>query len=283
MVIDFHTHIFPPEVAREREEWLRRDRLFAALYGHRRAAIATAEELLASMEAAGVEASVALGFAWEEQELCRRHNDYLLEAAARSGGRIVPFCTVNLARSGAQEEVERCVAGGARGLGELRPDDQGWDPVGPAGELLASLARRYRLPLLFHVSEPVGHRYPGKEGMALAAFYAFAEAHADLALVAAHLGGGLPFYWPMPEVRQLCQRLYFDTAAAPFLYAPDAYRLAADVAGPERLLLGSDFPLIGQGRQLEELRRAGLPEEWLSMALGENARRLLCCEDAGRG
>jgi len=41
-VVDAHTHIFPPEVALEREPFIRRDAWFAALYGTPTAKIATA-------------------------------------------------------------------------------------------------------------------------------------------------------------------------------------------------------------------------------------------------
>ena len=270
MVVDCHTHVFPPQVVEAREEYLRADPTFGELYGNPRARLATAPDLLASMERAAVDISFMLGFAWRDQEMCRRHNDYLLEWAARSGGRLVAFCTVNPVGPGAEEEAERCARAGARGLGELRPESQGWDLLGPAGERLASLARRLGLALLFHVSEPVGHRYAGKEGLALATFYRFAEANPDLCIVGAHLGGGLPFYAHMPEVREVCRRLYFDTAAVPLLYSPDALALVDD----DRLLFGSDFPLLGQERALASLPDRALAERW-----SRNALALLGCRE----
>ncbi|HEY7268668.1 MAG TPA: amidohydrolase, partial [Dehalococcoidia bacterium] len=94
MIVDLHTHIFPPEVIARREDYGRRDATFAALYGDPKAKLTTAEDLLASMDLAGIDVSVALGFAWGDAEDCRRHNDYTLESAARSGQRIVPFCVV---------------------------------------------------------------------------------------------------------------------------------------------------------------------------------------------
>ncbi len=268
MIVDFHTHIFPPQVIEARHDLLRSDSTFGEMYASPRARLATAPDLLASMERAGVDISIVLGFAWRDQDLCRRHNDYLLDWAARSGGRLVPFCTVNLAAPGAVVEVERCARAGARGLGELRPESQGWDLVGPEGEVLAELARRLRLVLLFHVSEPVGHRYRGKEGLSLASFYRFAAAHQDLAIVGAHLGGGLPFFVAMPEVRETVGRLYFDTAAVPFLYGPEAYASVPQ----EKLLFGSDYPLLEQERAL-----ASLPDPSLARRWSENALRLLAC------
>lgn len=282
MIIDFHTHIFPPAVRDGREEYVRRDPTFAEMYADPRAKIASADDLLPSMEAAGVDVSVALGFAWQEQELCRRHNDYLLEAAAGSGGRIVPFCTVNMADAGAEGEIERCARAGARGLGELRPGSQGWDLTGPLGERLANLAQRYGLVLLFHVTEPLGHDYPGKQGLRLEPFYRFAIEHPGLALVGAHLAGGLPFHASIPEVREAFAHLHVDTAAQPLLYEGSAYEQLGRLIGAERVLMGSDYPLIPQSRQVEEVRAAVSDMGAQRLILGGNAQRLLAlsCDDS---
>ncbi|KPJ49511.1 MAG: hypothetical protein AMJ38_03250 [Dehalococcoidia bacterium DG_22] len=277
MVVDFHTHIFPPEVRERREDYLRRDSAFAQMYSSAKAKIATAEELLASMEGAEVDRSVVLGFAWSEQELCREHNEYLLEAAARSGGRLIPFCAIQpRAGDDAPAEIERCVRGGARGLGELRPESQGYSLEQGAGDLLASAALRHDLVLLFHVSEPVGHSYPGKSGLGLDAFYRFVSCHQGLTAVGAHWAGGLPFYSLMPEVRETLANVYVDTAATPFLYSPAIYRQVAELVGAERILFGSDYPLISQRRQRQAIEDGlGDDKDGKRLVLGENACRLL--------
>jgi predicted TIM-barrel fold metal-dependent hydrolase len=276
MVVDFHTHIFPPKVGERREDYLRRDPAFAEMYSSPRAQIATVEELLAAMEEAEVDTSVALGFAWSEQELCREHNEYLLEAAA-SGGRLVPFCVIQpQTGDDALAEVERCVRGGARGLGELRPDSQGYSLDESGGDILAEAALRHDLVLLFHVSEPVGHAYPGKSGLSLDAFYRFVSRHPGLRTVGAHWAGGLPFYALMPEVRDALANVYVDTAATPFLYGPQIYRQVAALVGAERILFGSDYPLISQQRQRQAIEE-GFSDDGLAkrLVLGENAFRLL--------
>jgi hypothetical protein len=247
------------------------------MYSSPKAQIATAEELLASMEAAEVDTSVVLGFAWSEQELCREHNEYLLEAAARSGGRLIPFCTIQ-PRAGdeALAEIERCVRGGARGLGELRPDSQGYSLGRGAGDILAGAALRHDLVLLFHMSEPVGHAYPGKSGLGLDAFYRFVSCHQGLTAVGAHWAGGLPFYALMPEVKEALANVYVDTAATPLLYGPAVYRQVAELVGAERILFGSDYPLISQRRQRQAIEDSlGDDENGKRLVLGENAGRLL--------
>lgn len=288
MIIDFHTHIFPPVVVADRERFLQRDPVFAALYRKPTAKLATAEDLLRSMDSAKVDVSVALGFAWRDPELCRLHNEYLLESALRSGGRIVPFLTVQPAHPDlARQEIERGRTL-ARGIGELRPDDQGYELDGPAGALLVE-ASAGGLILLFHVSEPVGHAYPGKEGLSLSAFYHFLQAHPGVAVVGAHWAGGLPFYGVMPEVRSLLERVYVDTASTPLLYEPTIYRLVTELLSPKRILFGSDFPLLSQRGQLQRLAEAPIDDRSRALIQGSNAARLLrigqpptgCTEETG--
>ena len=215
MIVDFHVHVFPPQIKADRSSYLERDAVFRSLYSNPKARVATADDLLASMDAAGVDVSVMQGFGWATDALCIEHNDYLLEAAAHHPDRLIPFCTVQ-PRSGpaAAEEARRVMAGGARGLGELRPDGQGYGPeVWEAASPLGALAQEQRLPQLFHASEPVGHTYTGKGRMTPDALYALTQALPWHPLVLAHLGGGLPLYAAMPEVRKALANTYVDTAA----------------------------------------------------------------------
>lgn len=275
VIIDFHTHIFPPEVRENREEYIRRDVTFAEMYSDPRAKLATSYDLLESMERAEVDVSVALGFAWADHELIQRHNEYLLESAHRSRGRIIPFATVNMADERTDIELERCANAGARGLGELRPDSQGWDLLGEPGERLASHARHRGLILSFHVTEIGGHPYSGKDGCALIRFHAFALRFPDLTLVGAHLGGAVYSDYADLAPESDAPAVYVDTAAQPFLYPVDKDPSALTVVPAERLLFGSDFPLITQERQIGEIQTALHQPDRKSAALGQNAARLL--------
>jgi predicted TIM-barrel fold metal-dependent hydrolase len=199
----------------------------------------------------------------------------LLEAAAKSDGRIVPFATVNMAVDEGEvtKEVARCVAAGAKGLGELRPESQGWDLNGKPGARLAAMAKEQGLVLLFHVTEVGGHEYPGKEGLQLGAFYRFAMEHPELAIVGAHFAGGLPF--AMPDAPQVSLTARADTAARRFLYPEAGYGDVIARWGAERLLMGSDFPLISQRAQIEDVRKNVAGEAEQALVLGGNAARLL--------
>ncbi len=283
MIVDFHAHIFPPEVCRRREEYLRRDPTFRELYSNPKASLATADDLLASMDEAGIGKSVIVNFVWQDSALCRLANDYVLESAAASGGRLLPFCIVHPAAGDeARAEVERCARAGALGLGELRPDNQGFDlAASPEADLLIWAAKTYGLALLFHVSEPVGHSYPGKSGLALGSLYRFIEKAPGVTVIAAHWGGGLPFYGLMPRVKKALATTYFDTAATRLLYSPGVYRHVISILGVERILFGSDFPFLAQRRCLRETKRVDLDEEEKRLILGGNALRLLGLPDDG--
>jgi uncharacterized protein len=151
----------------------------------------------------------------------------------------------------------------------LRPENQGWWLHSDAGKTMANLARRLRLMLLFHVTEPGDRSYPGRRGCELDSFRAFAERHLDLTIIGAHLGGG--FYTTSASTATP----YVDTAAQPVLHPGEQATAALACVPADRLLFGSDFPLISQDRQIAALRSAIPDAAGLEAALGGNARRLL--------
>ena len=273
MIIDFHTHIVPPRLKQERAAYAKVDRGFAAIYSDPKAKLATADELISAMDRDGVDMAVALNYDWTSQSLCVEISDYILESVARFPRRLLGFCTVAPDSGDAGlREIERCVKGGARGIGELRPDlYRSLDTLLP----LARMAQAHHLILLTHASEPVGHQYAGKGKATPDLLYALVTACPHLTVVCAHWGGGLPFYALMPEVRAALRNTYFDTAASSFLYTPDIYSHVARLVGQEKILFGSDYPLIPQRRFLKEIRGLGLPDTVKNGILGGNAARLL--------
>ena len=276
MIIDFHTHLLPPSFSTRHAEIAAKDRTFAALFATERAKMATAEELLRAMDEDGVDVAVALGYGWTDPDVARESNDYLLEAASASNGRIVAFCSVDPSwGDAALNEVERCVERGARGIGELHPTSQKLKLATDdhVGELM-KLAIAKELPVVVHGSEPVGHSYAGKGDTHPEQLLALAERFPDARIVGAHWGGGLPFYAHMPEVRKALTNVWFDSAASPFLYDSGVYATVAGVVGSERMLFGSDFPLLRPKRVADEAIGTLKPGQAIDF-LGGNAKGLL--------
>ena len=88
---------------------------------------------------------------------------------------------------------------------------------------------------------------------ALKMIYDLVQASAGVKLILAHWGGGLFFYNLLKrEVPDSLTDVYFDTAASPFLYKPEIYRLAGNIMGPRKILFGSDYPLIPPSRYFRE-------------------------------
>ena len=138
---------------------------------------------------------------------------------------------------------------------------------------------RHKLILLTHASEPVGHEYPGKGAITPDMLYPLIIKFPDLTLVCAHWGGGLPFYALMPEVKKAMSNLCFDTAASPFLYSPQIYNQVIQLIGADKILFGSDYPLLAPSRLLKEIKSLGLPVETEHQLLSGNAQRLLGIPD----
>ncbi|MFO7711586.1 MAG: amidohydrolase family protein, partial [Dehalococcoidia bacterium] len=128
LIIDFHTHIFPPWLRERRDEYIKSDPCFGSLYSGPRAKMATAEELVAGMDEAGIDMSVVLNIGWASHQLCVQTNEYILDSVSRHPTRLIGFCAIQpKAGDAAIAEMERCAAAGARGIGELRSDMQGFD------------------------------------------------------------------------------------------------------------------------------------------------------------
>ena len=276
MIIDAHTHVFPPAVVRDRERFLADEPVFAAIYADPQARMVTAEQLVAEMDRQAVDISWVLGFPWLKQENSRLHNDYLAQAMKEFPQRLRGLACVHPPQDWARAEAERALGLGLAGLGELAfySSDLDLDSLGWFCDLCAQAGR----PLLLHTNEPVGHRYPGKAPMTLAALYQLVKDHPRTKLVLAHMAGGLFFYSLLKkEVSQVLANVWLDTAAGPFLYRPRAYGLAAELLGAERVLMGSDYPLLPVSRYRQELAspQADLTQDQLEMIMGRAAALLI--------
>lgn len=280
LVIDFHTHIFPPEMIRDREKFFPGEPEFQLLYGSPKSKIIPAEVLIESMDRHGIDRSVVFGFPWRSDHLLRRHNEYVIESSGRFPDRLVPLACLDLFAANIIELAADYV-NAVSGFGELAiySDSQSADLAFANFMALSSLCREKSRILLVHANEPVGHAYPGKAPFGLDLYYSMADAAAGVPLILAHWGGGLFFYELLKkEASERLANVYYDTAASPFLYKSGIYKIAALTAGSGKILFGSDFPLISPERYLSEVAQSGLTESEVSAVLGDNAARLLSLE-----
>lgn len=277
MAIDFHTHIFPPWLKERRQLYIERDTTFAELYKNPEAKIATAEDLLIEMEEDGIEMSVVMGIGWTDHGLAREVNDYIIDSTRKYPRQLFGFAGINPALGKkAAAEVERCAKAGLRGVGELHPHCQSYD-LGNYQTMapILDVIRHHNMIVCTHSSEPVGHLYPGKGTTTPDVLLRFIRNASDINIVCAHWGGGLPFYYLMPEVSKVMDNVYFDTAASPFLYKKDIFPLMTKLIGANKILLGSDFPLLRAKRLINQIEKSELSEDDRMSITTTNAMNLI--------
>ena len=276
-IIDVHTHIFPKEIRARREDYFANEPAFKKLYQSPKSRLIGAKDMLAAMDANQVEKTVIFGFPWKEESLFKKHNDYINQVVNRYPDRFIglgcfdPFC------EGAAAETYRCLEQGElSGIGELAFYQSGIERLALERlQPVMAICRDLDLPVLIHTNEPIGHTYPGKTPNTLAQIYQLIDTFAQNKIILAHWGGGLFFYGLLKkEVKQRLKHVYFDTAASPYLYDPNVYRVAIELVGVQKILFGSDFPLLPPARYFDEMKAAGLSDAEMEHICGLNAAKL---------
>ncbi|MGQ9508116.1 MAG: amidohydrolase family protein [Thermodesulfobacteriota bacterium] len=277
MIVDCHTHIFPEEIRKNRQPYCQRDPGFSSLYKNPNSKIVGVEELIASMDESGIERSVICGFSWSDPTLCGLHNQYLMESMARYPDRLIPFISLPFSNpEWSGRELERRWKEGAKGVGEIAFYAQ--PLTSRLIEMMNPVLQKMEkegIPLMLHTNEPIGHSYPGKGKTPLETFYKLILSFPKLTILLAHWGGGFPFYELMPEVSKATTHVYYDTAASPYLYSKRIYGVVKEIVGVEKILFGSDFPLIMPKRYFRDLEGSGLSALDRTKILGKNFLRLI--------
>jgi predicted TIM-barrel fold metal-dependent hydrolase len=221
-------------------------------------------ELLAAMDELGVaRACVFPLHDPDRRPAYRRPNDRVLDWAAESGGRLVPFCRLDPA-DGPIAEAERCLAQGARGI-KLHPRAQAFGFADGAADEIFALAEQARVPVLVHAGRGMA---PIAEGLSRAALR-----HPGLRLILAH--GALADQATFAALLADHPGAMYDTSC---FAAADVLELMARVP-PERILFGADPPygslVTGLYLTLRCAAAVGLDEERVRLMIGGTAAALI--------
>ena len=306
MIVDWHAHVYPPEIASQRR--------WGNIYP------LTIENLVEAHERVGIDLCVvsntlhyikgktpaeALGY-------IRRWNEYAAEIQQRHADRTVAFASA--VPGGGKEfiaETERAIRQyGLKGIlinsshNGAYPDD---DAARPFFELLTELD----VPVMVHaptvsfgeermreyrLASSIGRPFDGCLSIARLIVRGVLEQFPKAKIVGCHLGGGicevigrmdyayelgdaasgLGSYEPMMikhAPSHYLKRMYFDTVS----YHPPAVMCALQTVGADRLLFGSDAPpllsLLPRARKIIEELPIGAAEK--EAILGQNALKLL--------
>jgi uncharacterized protein len=199
----------------------------------------------------------------ERHPAYRVPNDRVLEWAAASEGRLVPFCRLDPAE-GAIAEAERCLARGARGI-KLHPRAQAFVFGKDETDAILALGEEAGVPVLVHAGRGMA---PIADALSRAALR-----HPDLVLILAH--GGIADQGVFTSILAEHPGVLYDSS----VFSPlDLLELLARVP-VERVVFGSDPPY---GRPILALYTAtraaaasGLGEDEMRALLGGTAAMAL--------
>jgi predicted TIM-barrel fold metal-dependent hydrolase len=274
--VDFHIHLYPPELIRDVEKISKTEPYFDALVHNSVHRWGTIDDLLPRMERDGVERAVIGGFAFQDMGLCRCCNDYIIDCVQRCPEKLDGMCLVPPLARGFDEEILRCAEAGLIGAGELFPEGQGIDIADSSQTWrLAGVLHEANLCVLWHTAEPVGHSYAGKGNVGPREAALFCMHHPEIRTIFAHLGGGLWLYELMPEMKLCLSNAYYDLAALPWLYEPTILRSIEAAGLADKFLMGTDFPILDSARYKKAIEVSGISQTTIEKMNRTNAISLL--------
>jgi len=276
MKIDSHVHITPPDIIANWEKYAEKEPYFSLLSSAKYNKFASAEETCAMLEKESLDKAVVFGFAFRDIGLCSYVNDYIIESVKKFPDKLIGFAVVPPAGKEAAKEIERCYNAGLKGVGELFPAGQEIDLKRKEATIdITGACTELGIPLLLHANESVGHDYAGKTNIPIQNIEIFISNNPNLKIILAHWGGGIFLYESMKEVKEEFKNVYYDIAITPFLYDERIYNAAKALGLCDKILFGSDFPILQPSRYTEGLSKCVLSDEEKIMIMGESARKLL--------
>jgi uncharacterized protein len=193
-----------------------------------------------------------------DQPSWRSLNDRTAEFADADPAHRIGFMSVLPDDPTAIEEIERCTSDlGLKGI-KLAPNYQRFDPLSPNAYAVYRIAEQRGLPIVFHQGTSAVTEAPLRYAHPLA-MDEIAMRHPELRIVMAHMGH--PWQADTIAVVRKHPHVYADISA--LFYRPWSFycgmRLATEWSVLDKLLFGSDFPIIAPEETLSGLRNVNAP------------------------
>lgn len=261
MIIDFHTHVFPDELAPRAIAELERQGMVRAVSD------GTVAGLLRSMDRAGIDRSVVLPVSTREAQVATI-NRWI---AGVPRDRLIPFGTLFPGMKNVREEAARLAESGIPGV-KLHPDYQCTDADDPVMIPIYEACREYDLLVMLHAGVDLAMAPPVRATPEMIA--SVLDRFPGLRLVAAHLGGNL---MPDAVMRFLSGRdVFFDTAYCVGEVPDDLFHALVRGHGTEKVLFATDHPWIEQPSSVARVLNSPVfTGSERRLLFGENALRAL--------
>jgi uncharacterized protein len=210
-------------------------------------------------------------------------NEEIFEVAAANPDVLIPFASIDPGKGArAVEEARRLIRDyDVRGF-KFHPNIQAFFPNDRAVYPLYEAIAEAGLPALFHTGHSgIGSGLPGGGGIRLKysnPIYVddVAVDFPELPIVLAH--PSFPWQDEAISVALHKQQVYIDLSGWSPKYFPPVLVQYANTLLRERVLFGSDYPMITPDLWLHDFEQAGFRDEVRPLILKENAARLLGLE-----
>jgi predicted TIM-barrel fold metal-dependent hydrolase len=229
------------------------------------------DEFLQTQRNAGFDRIVVFNRDTETRDGKAPHNDWVLELAEEYADFFVPFFAIdpNKGKAGIRA-LEKAVERGVRGVkihpygAELRPNDH-------RAYALYDAVQSMELPMVFHTGPgPLGTRAD------LSHVRHFDDLCVDfprLRIILAHMGSDAFMTAQMLAWRY--ENVFLDIAFVPEVYLQHMPWKLFEETIADKIMLGSDFPLVSPSERLETVDRLPVSTGMKKLISGDNAARLL--------
>lgn len=265
MIIDFHTHIFPDNIAEKTIMKL------SSLIHEKPYTNGTLQELKTSMKKAGVDYSVVLPVVTRPEQF-RTVNQFAADITGKDG--ILSFGGLHPKSERIKEELDDIAGLGLKGI-KLHPDFQGMFIDDKRYIELITYALQKGLMVVIHAGVDEGlpdpvHCPPDKAAYMIEQVGRYVSTEK---IVLAHTGG-LHMY---NEVEKFLvgKDVYFDISFSRIDISKEQITRIIQNHGADKILFGSDSPWDGQKECVEYVNTLSITETEKQKILGGNAKELL--------
>ena len=263
MVIDFHVHVFPDELAPKALHALTTeiDNLYPPVSD------GTVSGLLKNMDDWSIDISVILPVVTKQSQF-QKANDWAAEI--NSSGRLVCFGGVYPHTDDYMRDIDYVVGLGLKGL-KFHAEYQ--DFIIDSARMLKiyDYALSRGLIILHHAGFDPAFSAPFKSSPQQ--FARIADEMRGGVIVASHLGGH--DQWDDVENYLAGSNIYLDTSMGFEFFSRDQFLRIAEKHGADKILFGSDAPWSNARTEIEHLRSMPLRMSEIEAILSGNARRIL--------
>ena len=262
MIVDFHAHVFPDELAQRAlvDMTAKIDNYYTPVSD------GTVAGLIDRMDDWGIDVSVIHPVIIKPSQF-KKINKWI---AGVAGDRIVCFGGIFPHTDDFKRDIDFVVSLGLKGL-KFHAEYQNFVVDDDNMLRIYDYALSRGLILLHHAGfDP---EFPPPTKSSPKQFARIAEAMKGGAIIAAHLGGCEQ--WADVEEDLAGSDIYLDTSVGFEFYSKDQFLRILSKHGSDKILFASDSPWSNAGTEIGHIRGLPIPESDKAAILGGNARRIL--------